>query len=115
MLGWLFLVLFALSFLFAAVKLIALYRAWFSVGSKPWNAYQIALRDDLARFSSRTASVEDARALRVKEERYMRRLERQYARGIFADDIEQRRAETLEQERKLRAAKVYDALRRDAP
>ena len=83
--------LFTLSIGLALGKLLELYRAYFKVGSTAWNAHQIALREDLARFSARTASAEEQRDFELKERSYTRRLEQQIAHEHFPDEIERRR------------------------
>ena len=104
---------FAVSLFMAVRTLVRLYRSHFTVGSEPWNDYQIALRDDLAAFSPRTASASEVRAFGAKEQAYVRRLELQLEAGVFTDEVERRRAERLGQTRRLEAARVYDALRQD--
>ena len=113
MLSLLVLGLFTLSVVFALGKLFELYRAHFKVGSKAWNVYQIALREDLARFSGRTASAEEAHDFELKEQAYIRRLERQLEQNRFPDEIERRRAQAYRVRRRLEAAQAYETLKRD--
>ena len=117
MLGWVALGSLILSLLVATWKLVELYQAYFHVGSAPWNAHQLALREELARFSSRTASAEEVNEFELKEQRYVRRLELQLTHAIFADEVERRRAEMYEQRRRLEAtqtsAQVLERLKQD--
>lgn len=103
--------LFALSLLGASWKLSELYQAHFKVGSKPWNAYQLALRDELARFSPRGASAQEVQDFEEKEQCYMRRLALQLEQNLFPDEVERSRARSLEQRQWLEAARTYDALK----
>ena len=104
---------FTLSLLIAARTLMRLYQSHFVVGSAPWNARQIALRDDLAQFSPRTASAQEVSEFELKEQAYLRRLEQQLGAGVFADEVERLRAKRLEQARRLEASVVYDALKQE--
>ena len=113
MLGTLVLGLFALSLLLAAWKLLEVYRTHVNVGSAPWNAYQIALREELARLSSHRASAEDAQAFALKEQRYIRRLELQLAHDTFADEVERRRAKRYEALRRLEDVQVFERLKEE--
>ncbi len=103
-----------LSLFAASWTLVRLYRTHVEVGSALWNAHQVALREDLAKFSSRAASAQEVREFEAKEQVYLRRLELQYEKDVFADEVERLRAERLGQERRLEATQAYDALKRDA-
>ena len=114
MVGFFVLGLFLLSLVLAAWKLTELYRVHFDIGSEPWNAHQVTLREELARFSSRFASKEEVRDFERREQAYLRRLELQLEHGNFADEVERLRAQRLEQGRRLEATQTYDALKREA-
>ena len=101
-----------LSLALATWRLLGLYQSHFRVGSSPWNAHQIALREDLA-LSSRMASAQEMREFERKEQRYTRRLELQLEHNNFADEVERLRAKRLEQRRRLEIIQAYDTLRRD--
>ncbi len=103
--------LFVLSLLAALWKLFELYQTHFKVGSKSWNTYQLALRDELARFSPRGASAEEVRDFEEKEQRYTRRVALQLEQNLFPDEVERMRARVLEQRQRLETIQTYDALK----
>ena len=111
MFGALVLGLLILSLLLAGWKLFELYQTHFEVGSAPWNAHQIALREELARTSLSHEASGEARD--SKEQRYTRRLELQLAHNLFADEVERRRAERHAQWQRFEAAQALERLRRD--
>ncbi len=81
------LVLLGLVLLFAGLELRSRYRAEVVVGSEEWSAHQLRLREHV----DALPDGEDE----PKREAYERRLELGAARGVYADEEERRRAQSL--------------------
>ena len=87
MVAFFILSLLALFLLFAGLELLSRYRAEGIVGSEEWKSHQLRLREHV----DALADGEDER----KRELYKSRLELGATRGVYADEEERRRAQSL--------------------